>query len=261
MSAPPVNVRHQLPPGHAMFVRYAYPPNELGYCGPTGAAALQPGAGAGEVAAYARQFDGSWPYLRALAGAAGGVDPLAADVVRAYWVGGTLLGRPAPAALLAGLREAFAGQSTGLLGALDATTGVIAHHSFHVLVVYPWLRYLDRAPDTALPVLQSCRIRWGTVESVDEEHAVLRSRPLTFDGGALGLGAPVAERVRWRRNGVSLIAAPRPGDTVAAHWDWVCDTLSGTDVAALTTATHHTVEVVNTHRHRLRNEHPRGESR
>lgn len=258
MSAPPVSTRRHLLPGHAMFVRYAYPPNELGYCGPTDAAALQPGAGPAQVAAYARRFDGSWPYLQALAGDG---DPLHAEVVRAYWVGGALLDRLAPATLLAGLRGAFSAQLTGLLDELDASSCVVAHHSFHVLVVYPWVRYLDRAPDTALPVLQSCRIRWGTVEAVDDEYVVLRSRPLTFDGGVLALGTATTERVRWRRNGMSLIGAPRPGDTVAAHWDWVCDTLSDADVAALTTATQHTVDAVNTHRHRPRKkENPRGES-
>ena len=70
--------------------------------------------------------------------------------------------------------------------------------------------------------LQDCRIRWGTVESVEDEHAVIATRPLTFADGTLALGEPQTERVRWRKDGVSLIAPPAPGDVVSAHWDWAC---------------------------------------
>lgn len=245
MSAPP---RQRLPPGHALFVRYAFPPNELGYCGPADPGSLLRTDDPSEVAAQAREFDGTWPYLRALAGATGGDDPLDVDVVRNYWIGGPLLGRLDEAQLLASLREAFCGQATGLLATLTRPTGVLAHHSFHVMVVYPWVRFLDRHAQTALQVMQNCRIRWGTVESAKGDHVLMSSRPLTFHDGGLGFGQRVVERVRWRRDGVSLIVAPRPGDTVAAHWDWVCDTLTDTERVALSAATHSTINVVNTYR-------------
>ena len=119
-----------------------------------------------ELASHAREFDGAWPYLQAIADAAGIADPLDEDVVRNYWVGGPLLDKVDPAELLARLRTAFTGQVTGLLD--DLPTGhALAHHSFHVFVVYPWVRFLDRDPTTPLRVMQDCRIRWGTVESVD----------------------------------------------------------------------------------------------
>ena len=71
--------------GRELFGRYAYPPNELGYCGPTDGA-----AGSG-LASHAREFDGAWPYLQLIAAANPREDPLAADVVTAYWVGNGLL--------------------------------------------------------------------------------------------------------------------------------------------------------------------------
>jgi hypothetical protein len=241
----------RLPEGHALFARYAFPPNELGYCGPADATVLLRGDNPTEVAEHAREFDGTWPYLQAIADTAGIADPLNVEVVRSYWVGGPLLHRVDAAALLHTLRQAFTGQVTGLLAELTQPTGVLAHHSFHVLVVYPWVRFLDRDATTALHVLQNCRIRWGTVESVDAEHAVISSRPLTFDNGILALGEPTDERVRWRKDEVSLIAALRAGDTVAAHWDWVCDTLSDSDVAALAAATDATLDVLNNCRREL----------
>lgn len=247
MSAPPAR---RLPEGHDLFVRYAFPPNELGYCGPVDSGALLRAQDPAAIAAYAREFDGTWPYLCALSDAAGIDDQLDAEVVRGYWVGGPVLSRPDPAALLSGLRDAFTGQVTGLLADLTDPTGVLAHHSFHVFVVYPWIRFLDRAAPTALQVMQNCRIRWGTVESVEHEHVVMASRPLLFDGGELSLGPAAAERVRWRRDGLTLTAAPRPGQLVAAHWDWVCDTLTDTDGAALAEATQASIAVVNRFRRR-----------
>src|SRR5512139_1310757 len=98
--------------GDALFARYAFPPNELGYCGPADTAV-------DELVARAREFDGAWPYLRAIADAAGVGDPLDIDVVRTYWVGGPHLDKGDAQALLVRLREAFTGQMTGLLGDLD----------------------------------------------------------------------------------------------------------------------------------------------
>jgi hypothetical protein len=234
----------RLPTGHAVFARYAFPPNELGYCGPADAAVLLRGGNPAQFAAHAREFDGTWPYLKIIADAAGFTDPLDAEVVRSYWVGGPLLDRVDPAMLLDDLRTAFHGQVTGLLAELTNPDGVLAHHSFHVFVVYPWVRFLDRDPETALGVMQNCRIRWGTVQSVEDEYAVVLSPPLRFDGG-LALGDPIAERLRWSKDGVSLVAAPRPGDMVSAHWDWVCDKLADTEITALADANQTTIELVN----------------
>jgi Family of unknown function (DUF6390) len=228
-----------VPTGHALFAQYAYPPNELGYCGPAD------GDGPSELATHAKEFDGAWPYLTAIADAVGSADPLDEDIVRSYWVGGPSLDKVDPTVLLTRLRMAFKGQVTGLLGELNTPTRVLAHHSFHVLVVYPWVRFLHRDATTAVRVMQDCRIRWGTVESVAGEQVVITSRPLTFDAGALALGDPETERVNWSKHGVSLAPAPEPGETVSAHWDWVCGTITDDESAALESATQVTLDLVN----------------
>jgi hypothetical protein len=223
-----------------LFAQYAYPPNELGYCGPAD------GGGASELAAHAKEFDGAWPYLAAIAEAVGAADPLDDQVVTSYWVGGPALSRVDAAGLLTRLRTSFKGQVTGLLDAVDAGPGVLAHHSFHVFVVYPWVRFLDRDAATALGVMQDCRIRWGTVESVDGERVVIASRPLQFHDGAIALGEARPERVQWKKGEVSLAPAPALGSVVAAHWDWVCATLTHDESRALESATQATLELVNT---------------
>jgi hypothetical protein len=225
--------------GQALFGRYAYPPNELGYCGPID------GGGTSDLASHAKEFDGAWPYLAAIADAAGVCDPLEAEVVRSYWIGGPSLDAVDPADLLARLRDAFKGQVTGLLDVVPATVDVLAHHSFHVFVVYPWVKFLRRDAATALRVMQDCRIRWGTVESVDGDHVVVRSQPLRLDGDTLNLAPPRAERVHWKKGDITLAPAPTPGTVVAAHWDWVCGTLTDADHAALAAATQATLTLVN----------------
>ena len=223
--------------GRELFARYAFPPNELGYCGPADTPA-------GELASHAEDFDGAWPYLQAIASAAGLSDPLDDDVVRNYWVGGPLLDKVHPDELLTRLRSAFTGQVTGMLDDIPLGSA-LAHHSFHVFVVYPWVRFLDRDATTPLRVLQDCRIRWGTVEFVDGDHVVITSAPLVFGSGALGLGGTGRERVRWRKDGTSLTPGPAAGDLVAAHWDWVCARITAAERDALAEATQRTLDFVN----------------
>ncbi len=225
--------------GQALFGRYAYPPNELGYCGPAGA------GGTSDLASHAKEFDGAWPYLAAIADAVDASDPLDEDVVRSYWVGGPSLHRVEPADLLARLRTMFKGQVTGLLDTVPATAEVLAHHSFHVFVVYPWVRFLRRDATTALQVMQDCRIRSGPVEAVTGDHVVISARPLQLEDGRLTLGEPRQERVRWKKGELSLAPAPAPGSIVSAHWDWVCGPLTDDENAALDSATGATLDLVN----------------
>jgi hypothetical protein len=229
--------------GRELFASYAFPPNELGYCGPADTTQA-------ELASHAKEFDGAWPYLQAIAYAAGIADPLDEGVVRNYWVGGPLLDKVDPDELVTRLRGSFTGQVTGMLEDISAGNA-LAHHSFHVFVVYPWVRFLDRDPATPVRVMQACRIRWGTVESVEDEHVVIASAPLTFADGALGLGDADQERVRWRKDGTSLTPPPAPGDIVAAHWDWVCGSITDGDRDALADATERTLNLVNEARNSL----------
>jgi hypothetical protein len=201
--------------GAALFARYAYPPNELGYCGP-------PGAGPDEVGRRAPEFEGAWPYLSYLAAATGIGDPLDERVVTAYWIGSPLLDRVDGTALVDFLRPFFAGQTGGTWA--RAGRRAVAHHSFHVFEVYPWLSLLRRTGSpAAVNVLNRCRIRRGTVESASGGHAVVVSSPLVWRDHGLTDGEPRLEQVR------TLVPGLRPGDRVALHWDWICDTLTGED--------------------------------
>ena len=74
--------------GAQLFVRYAYPPNSLGYCGPADSTALREYAAAcvtdPGLVQLARAFSGAWPYLELISAGCGMGDPLDQRVVEAY---------------------------------------------------------------------------------------------------------------------------------------------------------------------------------
>jgi Family of unknown function (DUF6390) len=210
----------------------------LGYCGPPDSAALRgyglTGAANPELA---RSFAGAWPYLELIAGHAGIPDPLDRRVVEAYWVGNRLLDTVG----LAGPVEALAEHFGHPREVLD---GGLAHHSFHVLCMYPWVRLLDdrRTEDRALSVLDQCRIRWGRVTAVRGDRVLVRCRPLTWHGRRLELGRPVVQPAEASMVGAAELAV---GDRVSLHWQWVCDRLSDRQVRALRGYTRRHLDLVN----------------
>ena len=161
-----------------------------------------------EVRALAGRFDGAWPYLRLIAAANGIADPLDARVVEAYWIGNGLLEQVDPRLF-------------------DAGDGACPHHQYHVFVTYPWavLLHGDHGP-TALQVLDRCRVRWGKVVAAAPGEAIVRSRPLAWDGKELKLGAGRDEPATTAVDGLGFVTELTPGDWVALHWDWVCEKLS-----------------------------------
>lgn len=213
--------------GALLFARYAYPPNELGYCGPSGASALLRADLPVEIARRASHFSGAWAYLSYLSAD----DPLDPAAVEAYWVGNALLDASDFPDLLGYLRPLFAGQ---LGGTWQSAGRALPHHSFHVFEVYPWVGLLRRTGNpTAVSVLDRCRIRTGTVLSVRGETATVSSRPLVWDGSALAPGPARSEEVAWSAGGRSLLDGLAPGDRVALHWDWVCDVITDAQAARI----------------------------
>jgi hypothetical protein len=241
------------PDGPAIFARYAYPPNALGYCGPPDdGALLRRGAAAGgseqtDLVALARAFDGAWPYLEFIAEVAGR-SPLDPEVVEAYWLGTGLLDKVDLAAhgehLLALLR-ARAGPAARIPAEVDP--GARCDHTFHCFEVYPWMGLLaaGRGGDKPREILDRCRIRWGRVVAAGAERVEVTTAPLTWDGAALGLGEPRDESAVLARDGLGFVEGVRAGDWVALHWDWVCDRLDAGRLEDLRRSTLGHLEIVN----------------
>jgi len=240
----------------AMFARYAYPPNELGYCGPgDGRDLLEFADRAGhpdaatppllDMVTRAQAFDGAWLYLEYLA-ARTGLDPMDPSVLEAYWLGNDLLEQTDPDSFARAVTGAFGTQHGADLDALVANPHPLPHHSFHVFSIYPWVGVLRRTGAAhALQVLDKCRIRWGQVDWIDGDKVSVLCEPLSWDGTALGLGPPVTEQARLTDAGRSLAGDVRVGDWVALHWDWVCDRLSEDQLLALAGYTERQLAITN----------------
>jgi hypothetical protein len=219
-------------PGAVLFARYAYAPNDLGYCGPAESAALlelgSTGRTDADVVGIARRFSGAWPYAVLLAELAGIADPLDEQVMRAYWTGGALLDDVDAATFGVKLLDRISSRAGHYWGHLtpDLLDEAAPTHGFHVFGVYPWTRLLDQLPEQALPVLDNCRIRWGDVVGVDAEHVIVTSRRLAWDGAQLALAEPAEERVRFDYGGSRFVGEPSGGDCLALHWDTVCERIT-----------------------------------
>jgi hypothetical protein len=240
-------------PGPISFVRYAFPPNFHGSCGPPNSRTLFEYGATAVVDAglrdLARQFAGAWPYLELIAWANGLTDPLDSRVVEAYWVGNGLLDRVGARPLGDSMDERFrlrtGRQFVNLAEAVLA--GGMPHHSYHVFCIYPWVGLLgdDRRYEQALMVLDRCRIRWGRVRAVYPSQLVVDCAPLLFEHGELVLGTPRPEVVERTLDGVGLVPEFAVGDWVSMHWEWVCDRLSPRQLSALRHYTALHLDVVN----------------
>lgn len=240
-------------PGPILFVRYAFPPNYHGSCGPPDSQSLFE-YGTHQVVDdglrdLAQRFHGAYPYLQLIAAATGIADPLDRRVVEAYWVGNELLDQVGARPLGNSMEDRFrlhtGRQFVNLAEAVSA--GGVPHHSYHVFCIYPWVGLLgdDRRYEQALMVLDRCRVRWGRVVEVRADQLVVESQPLLFEHGRLFLGPPAPETVERTLDGVGLVDEFAVGDWVSMHWEWVCDRLTSRQLRALRHYTALHLDVVN----------------
>lgn len=229
---------NQLAAGLQMFARYAYPPNERGYCGPDDHLAMLEYRTAGVSDAglkdLAQAFHGPWPYLKLMAERTGAGDPFSYKLVEAYWVGNELVDQIGSFDFGNMVEDKFkprVGADWSKMS--EAIPTGISHHSFHVFVTYPWVGLLDSGRGEALEILDRCRIRWGRVAAIEGDRVVVDSQPLEWDGSQLRLGDPRPETVVRAVDGLTLSRPLASGDWVSMHWRWVCDVLSRTQLAHL----------------------------
>lgn len=239
--------------GLQLFARYAYPPNVLGYCGPDDHRALfdygTTGTSDRGLVDLARGFPGPWPYLTLMAGAAGIRNPFDVRLVEAYWVGNQLLDDVAMSDFGRMVEQYFlprAGRRRFGMLAETIPAGAVAHHSFHVFGVYPWVGLLRTGrTDEPLHHLDRCRIRWGRVEALRGDQVDVTYQPLVLDGTRLELGPPTHETVERAVDGTGFIQQLEVGDWVSMHWHWVCDRLDQRQLANLRRYHQHHLDMVN----------------
>ncbi len=228
-------------PGALLFGRYAFPPNQLGYCGPEDHRALLQYVAGKTVdkglVELERRFEGAYPYLCLIAEANRIDDPFDERVVEAYWIGNELLERVEARPMHDSLRARFAPRMRNAEFGWLATKlehGARPHHNFHVFDVYLRAGLMnDERATIALETMDSCRISWGRVEAVEADSLLVDRQPLVFIEGKLALGAAETRRITRQLDGHGFIDEVAPGDHVSMHWSWACDRLHHGAVARL----------------------------
>jgi hypothetical protein len=228
--------------GAQLFLRYAFMPNRLGYCGSEENRALfeygveaktDPG-----LIELEQQFEGAYPYLQLIARANAIDDPLDRRVVEAYWLGNELLERVDMGALFRALEERFRDRTK--------PKDWRPHHSFHVLDVFPRVGLMQSgAADRILETIEQCRIRWGRVLRVKGGSLLVEIVPLVQRGGKLELGPPRVESVARWVDGRGFVDGATQGATVSVHWGWACDVLTPRQRANLERYTRWHVDLCN----------------
>lgn len=239
--------------GALLFGRYAFPPNQLGYCGPPDhqalldyVAAKAPDRGLVELE---RRFEGAYPYLELIARANGIADPFDERVVDAYWVGNSLLNQVEPGVFNDSLKERFGPRMDSRSFHWLTTKlvrGARPHHNFHVFDVYvrAGLMQDERAP-IALDLMDSCRVSWGTVTALDGDSLVVQRAALRLVAGRLQLSEPVPARVTRQQGGQGFVGGAEVGSVVSIHWNWACDVLSASAQERLGRATRRCLDLAN----------------
>jgi len=223
--------------GTTRFVRYAFMPNRLQYCGGDDNRAILDYAVADvrepPLDRMLRKFSGALPYLQLIAQRNDIADPFDERVVEAYWIGNDLLQRVEARELYDHLRDRYRGElSPRVLDriAAKAPAGARPHHSFHVLDVW---RQTERGRNEVLATIDSCRISWGRVTAVEPGELVVERAPIELSGGTLALGTPRSERVIRMLEGNGFVSSASVGDVVSIHWSWACEVLNSRQAAAL----------------------------
>lgn len=234
--------------GQLRFIRYAFMPNQLRYCGGDDNRTLfQYGVERvvdGGLRPLLTKFTGALPYLHLIARASGIADPFDDRVVEAYWLGNDLLHHVEARQLYDHLAERFHTQLQGrmrnwVLG--KAPAGARPHHNFHVFDIHSRVGELENT----LHTLDSCRVSWGRVVAVAGPELVVERPPLLIVEGRLALGPPARMRAARQIEARGFADAAAVGDWVSLHWGWVCEVITPRQQAHLAHFTDHQLRIAN----------------
>jgi hypothetical protein len=230
------------------FIRYAFMPNRLRYCGGDDNRTLfEYGIEQtidGGLPSLLHRFTGALPYLQLIARSNAIADPFDTRVVEAYWIGNDLLLGVEVRQLYEHLEARFGKQLHGRARRLildKAPAGARPHHSFHVLDVHSRLGELEHS----LATLDNCRISWGQVVRVEPGELVVNRVPLLLRERKLVLADPMPERITRQVEGRGFTDQAQPGDSVSIHWGWACEVLTQTQLTSLERFTRHNLSIAN----------------
>jgi hypothetical protein len=239
-------------PGLKIAVAYSLPSFSLGFCGPQDKTsrkilldfvAGKPGLEA-KVRGILERFEAAYHYYQLIAKKNNIADPLDERVVKAFWVGNSLLEKVNAGDLKKLILTDFC--RPGLLTKKQAeekvklvSEGARPHHSFHVLILgaIAGRVKLERA------MLDLCRVGWGIVRElrINNSGLIISYKPLV-SAKKISLGKEIEKEITWDKK---IVPKVKIGDWVSFHWGQACEILTPTEVKNLEHYTQKTVGLVN----------------
>lgn len=213
--------------------RYAFGPNRLHYCGPDANRELfsyiDEGLADPGLEQLLKGFATMYPYLRLIADANNIRDIFNERVVEAYWIGNRLLDQVQVRAFYNHLRDEqrldkrMGWEAVNVLGE-KIVRGAVPHHSFHVFEV--WKRTGNLQTEHTLESMDSCRISWGTVKSVDGPFIHTDVESLILQNGKLALGKATPTKIVRSLGAEHDIETLQPGQIISIHWGAPCEVIT-----------------------------------
>jgi hypothetical protein len=225
--------------GAELAARYAFPPNNLRYCGrPTFKKALQSGS-TRELERELKKFTAHYGYLRLIA-SENGLEPFDVRVVRAFWTGNLLLENVSAASLRRFIFRIIKNRSRARKLAESLPEGALPHHSFNPLYV----NFVTGKVERSVRNYDSCCVTWGKVLHVRGTSATVRRQSIARKSGRFVL-RPAVSVVALEKGGIRLVGPLKKGDVVSVHWGIVIERLTSVRLAALKMYTQKTLDAVN----------------
>jgi len=230
--------------GALKFIKYAYPPNELRYCGPSNHRAVfdyfqQKKLDEGLIELLSK-FNGAYPNLCYIAASNRIKDPFDAKVVEAYWVGNNLLNQASIADYYQYLKDQHKGQwdnhALDLVFGASKPYGAKPHHSFHVLSLFA----KKRRTRAVLKHIGNCLILPGLVKKISLDSILVRYRPIIVEGNGLVFGSITSQKLKCFDE-----RKINEGDQISFHWNWICDKLTDKQINNLNFWNRFHVELIN----------------
>jgi len=233
--------------GELLHTKHAFPPNNLGYCGPDTRGkildCLQSHSTDEKLLSILTKFEAAYPFVEMI-GKSTGKNPFDYKVTEAYWLGNSLLDNVAPSEFFdfthqdLSLSRMAAGKKDGLKKAeaksLFKNLGSLAkpHHTFYVLGMYARTSDQSGSQSKLLSLMDSCRISWGKVLEVKPKTLLVERPSLTFSDHKLALTRPKKTEIQYDSE-IHPFSRIGKGDWVSVHWSFASEVLRPYQVANL----------------------------
>lgn len=233
--------------GELLHTKHAFPPNNLGYCGPDIRGRIQDylhnNREEDGISSVLKRFEAAYPFVKMI-GKSCGKDPFDYHVAEAYWLGNSLLDNIKPAEFFDFTQQDLSpwrrmiGKNEGMRKdeskSMFRELGSLAkpHHTFYVLGTYARHSVKSGTEDKLLKLMDSCRISWGRVLKVKGGTLVVERPSLALKEEVLSLARPKRKEIRYDPE-IQSFSNICPGDWVSIHWDFASETLTTRQVGNL----------------------------